>query len=135
MQIISKSYETADRFQTHPNALSTHTWPHIHFFQTFKSLYSQRTLPASDVKTRDLSLKTFCTNLGLPSSLPHTTTVRKDSVYQKKVYKSSKDLNTNGPFIHVTPTTNHRHFNLFLGSVGSFPGLVNEKLLHFHTVI
>lgn len=84
MQIISKSYETADRFQTHPNALSTHTWPHIHFFQTFKSLYSQRTLPASDVKTRDLSLKTFCTNLGLPSSLPHTTTVRKYSVYQKK---------------------------------------------------
>ena len=25
--------------------------------------------------------------------------------------------------------------NLFLGSVGSFPELVSEKLLHFHKVI
>lgn len=35
----------------------------------------------------------------------------------------------------LPPTACHWHFNLFLVIVGSFPELMNEKLLHFYKVV
>lgn len=134
MQTISESYDTADRLDTQMFYLLKHGRLHIHHFRPL-SPFIPKNFTASYVKIRDLSLKTFCSNVGLPPSLPYTTTIKKDSVYQKKVYKLLKDLNTNELFLFVTPIANHRHFNLFLGSVGSFPEVMNEKVLHFHKVI
>lgn len=101
MQAISKSYDTADKLRD-IHFIYSHMATHSSF-QTLNSLYFQRTSPASDVKIRDLSLKTFHPYVSLPSSCQYTTTIRKHSVYQKKGLEIIKGFKYKGTFYLCYP--------------------------------